>query len=114
MTKHSDPIQISRRDMLRATAAAAPVLAIGFRFDVAQAASAPDAPFKPNALLTIDSSGQIALALPKTEMGQGIYTSLTMLIAEELEVAPQDIRIDIPKGEKGLFGEIDQIGRAHV
>ncbi len=107
MKDETPPGQISRRDMLRAAAVAAPALVIGIRFGEARAATAA-APFKPNALLTIESSGQIALALPKTEMGQGVYTSLTMLVAEELEVAPQAIRVDIPRGESGLFGKLDQ------
>ncbi|MBN8831496.1 MAG: xanthine dehydrogenase family protein molybdopterin-binding subunit [Sphingomonadales bacterium] len=108
MADETNPIQVSRRDMLRAAATAAPVLAIGIRFGTAQAATTAPADFKPNALLTIDGTGQIALALPKTEMGQGVYTSLTMLVAEELEVAPQAIRVDIPRGESGLFGKLDQ------
>jgi isoquinoline 1-oxidoreductase beta subunit len=98
--------QVSRRGLLRAAALAAPVLVIGIRFTPA-AAAAP-ASFAPNAMLTIDQTGTIALALPKTEMGQGVYTSLTMLVAEELEVAPQAIRVDIPDGATGRFGKLDQ------
>lgn len=108
MSDETNSIQVSRRDMLRAAATAAPVLVIGIRFGAAQAATTAAGIFRPNALLTIDGTGQIALALPKTEMGQGVYTALTMLVAEELEVAPQAIRVDIPDGESGLFGKLDQ------
>jgi len=99
--------QISRRDILRAAAIAAPALVIGIRIDGAFAATAPTG-FTPNAMLTIDQAGAVTLSLPKTEMGQGVYTSITMLIAEEMEVAPQAIRIDIPDGETGKFGKLDQ------
>jgi len=107
---------ISRRAMLRAAAVAAPALVIGICFDpasaapanAAPAATAPPAGFAPNAMLTIDQAGAIALALPKTEMGQGVYTALAMLVAEELEVDPQAIRVDIPDGETGRFGKLDQ------
>lgn len=98
--------QVSRRDMLRAAALVAPALVIGIRFN--PVGSATPASFAPNAMLTIDQAGTIALALPKTEMGQGVYTSLAMLVAEELEVAPRTIRVDIPDGQSGKFGKLDQ------
>ena len=42
--------------------------------------------FAPNAFIRIGSDGQIVLTMPYVEMGQGTYTSIPMLIAEELEV----------------------------
>jgi len=44
------------------------------------------APFEPNAFLRIDASGRITFVMPFIEMGQGTYTAIPMLIAEELEV----------------------------
>ena len=44
------------------------------------------APFAPNAFLRIDRSGNVTFVMPVIEMGQGTYTSLPMLIAEEFEV----------------------------
>ena len=44
-----------------------------------------------NAWVHIRTDGKIALAIPRVEMGQGVFTSLPMLIAEEL-----DINIDDP------------------
>src|SRR5262245_23036369 len=44
------------------------------------------APFAPNAFLRIDRTGKVTFVMPLIEMGQGTYTSLSMLIAEELEV----------------------------
>ena len=49
-------------------------------------AVAPDDGFAPNALIRIGSGGQGLLTMPCVEMGQGTYTSIPMLIAEELEV----------------------------
>jgi len=43
--------------------------------------------FVPNAFIRIDGSGKVTLVMPKVEMGQGVYTALPMLIAEELEVS---------------------------
>ncbi|TLY49676.1 MAG: xanthine dehydrogenase family protein molybdopterin-binding subunit, partial [Gammaproteobacteria bacterium] len=39
-----------------------------------------------NAYVRIEPSNRVTLVMPKVEMGQGTFTSLPMLIAEELEV----------------------------
>jgi len=38
--------------------------------------------FAPNAFIQIARSGQVTLIMPKVEMGQGVYTSIPMLLAE--------------------------------
>ena len=53
-----------------------------------------DAPFAPNAFLRIDRSGKVTFVMPAIEMGQGTYTSLPMLIAEELEVDLDNVAIE--------------------
>ena len=47
------------------------------------------AAFAPNAFIRIDRDGQVTLIMPQVEMGQGIYTSISMILAEELD-APWD------------------------
>ncbi len=60
--------------------------------------------FAPNAFVQIDRSGQVTLVMPKVEMGQGVYTSLPMLIAEELEVPLSNVTLDhAPPNEKLFF-----------
>jgi isoquinoline 1-oxidoreductase beta subunit len=54
--------------------------------------SAPPATFAPNAYIRIAPSGQITFLMSHTEVGQGIYTSACMLIAEELEVGLDQIQ----------------------
>ncbi len=46
------------------------------------------------AWLHIDKSGQIAVMVPSSEMGQGVYTALTMIVAEELDADWQNIKVD--------------------
>lgn len=53
-----------------------------------------DAPFAPNAFLRIDRAGKVTFVMPVIEMGQGTYTSLPMLIAEELEVDVDKVAIE--------------------
>ena len=49
--------------------------------------------FVPNAFIRIDGDGQIVLTMPYVEMGQGTYTAIPMLIAEELEVDLKQVRL---------------------
>src|SRR6266446_10314836 len=41
--------------------------------------------FAPNAFIRIDATGKITLVMPQVEMGQGVYTSIPMILAEELD-----------------------------
>lgn len=52
-----------------------------------------------NAFVHISPDNRITLAVARAEMGQGVYTSLPMLIAEELEVSMKDIDIMSPQAE---------------
>jgi isoquinoline 1-oxidoreductase beta subunit len=80
----------SRRSFIKiAVTAAGGGLLLGI--DLAGSAAVSDsqtghAEFAPNAFLRIDTGGHITFVMPYIEMGQGTYTSIPMLIAEELEV----------------------------
>jgi isoquinoline 1-oxidoreductase subunit beta len=100
---------LSRRKFLQVGAAAGGGLILSFRLPLARdAAEAADA-FVPNAFIRIERDGQIVLTMPYVEMGQGTYTSIPMLIAEELEVDLSQVRTEhAPPNEKlyanPLFG----------
>ncbi|HWL20150.1 MAG TPA: xanthine dehydrogenase family protein molybdopterin-binding subunit [Bradyrhizobium sp.] len=88
----------SRRQFLSASAALGGGLLIGFRTGLSLGASST---FTPNAFVRIGSDGQIVLTMPYVEMGQGTYTSIPMLIAEELEVDLKQVRLEhAPPNEK--------------
>src|SRR3989454_11752723 len=92
-------VDLSRRQFLSASAALGGGLLIGFRTGPSIGASA--ASFVPNAFIRIGSDGQIVLTMPYVEMGQGTYTSIPMLIAEELEVDLKQVRLEhAPPDEK--------------
>ena len=79
---------ISRRGFLAGTAAGAAGLVISFHVpNVVRAAPRPPTPppSPPNAFLRIGSDNSVTVILAHSEMGQGIWTGLAMLIAEELE-----------------------------
>jgi isoquinoline 1-oxidoreductase beta subunit len=88
----------SRRHFLKVGAAAGGGLLLGFHFvprtSAARAAPAPASTFAPNGFVRIDPNGTITLIMSHTEFGQGIYTSASMLIAEELEVGLDQITLE--------------------
>jgi isoquinoline 1-oxidoreductase beta subunit len=53
-----------------------------------------DVSFAPNAFLRIDRTGKVTFVMPVIEMGQGTYTSVPMLIVEELEVDVDKVAIE--------------------
>jgi len=62
-----------------------------------------DAPFAPNAFLRIDRTGKVTFVMPVIEMGQGTYTSIPMLIAEELEVDVDTVAIEHSPPDDKLY-----------
>ena len=62
-----------------------------------------DAPFAPNAFLRIDRAGKVTFVMPVIEMGQGTYTSMPMLIAEELEVDVDKVAIEHSPPDDKLY-----------
>jgi isoquinoline 1-oxidoreductase subunit beta len=104
-TAGSDPTPsangLSRRRLLQAGAAAGGGLMLSLRLPFANAEAAGADSFVPNAFIRIDGDGQIVLTMPYVEMGQGTYTSIPMLIAEELEVELKQVRLEpAPPNEK--------------
>ena len=90
---------LSRRGFLQAGAAAGGGLMLSLNLPLGKAEAANT--FAPNAFVRIGSDGQIVLTMPYVEMGQGTYTSIPMLIAEELEVDLKQVRLEhAPPNEK--------------
>src|SRR4029077_14649130 len=57
--------------------------------------------FAPNAFIRIERDGKIVLTMPYVEMGQGTYTAIPMLIADELEVELGQVQLEhAPPNEK--------------
>ena len=63
---------------------------------------AAEPPFDPNAFLRIGADETITMIVNKSEMGQGVYTSIPMLIAEELECDWSRVRVEPAPVEPGL------------
>jgi isoquinoline 1-oxidoreductase beta subunit len=86
---------VTRRDMMRNTALSAAGLFIAFEVPRAVRAVAAAAPLPPaNAFLKIGADDSVTVLLAHSEMGQGIWTGLAMLIAEELECDWSKVRCE--------------------
>jgi isoquinoline 1-oxidoreductase beta subunit len=67
-------------------------------------AYAPEGPFVPNAFIRIDKAGKTTLVMPQVEMGQGIYTAVAMILAEELDADYSQVALmHAPPNDK-LYG----------
>lgn len=99
---------VSRRGFLRAGAAAAGGLTIAFRLGLTEAGAATDS--KLNAFVHVAGDDTVTLFIHKAEMGQGTVTSLSMLLAEELECDWKNVRTEFPGVSReygpmqGVFG----------
>jgi len=94
---------LTRRGLIQAGAVAGGALLLSLRLPLAndEAEAVDSDRFEPNAFIRIDRDGQIVLTMPYVEMGQGTYTSIPMLIAEELEVELKQVRLEhAPPNEK--------------
>jgi isoquinoline 1-oxidoreductase subunit beta len=76
---------LTRRAFLQTGLAAGGGLMVAFHLPLARGAQAEKPAFAPNAFIRIDGHGRVTLVMPQVEMGQGIYTSVAMILAEELD-----------------------------
>jgi isoquinoline 1-oxidoreductase beta subunit len=112
---HPTPESPSRRDVLKVGLGSGGALLVIFgipsiakRFQqdtniASMEAKVETAPFAPNAFIRIDRQGAVTLVMPMVEMGQGIYTSLAMLLAEELEVGLDQVKLEHAPPNDALY-----------
>src|SRR4051812_34152192 len=106
----ADEEMVSRRAFVQGTG-----LLVGFALTGASTGSAFAGPasqvvqnkvasaFAPNGFIRIDPTDAVTLVMPMAEMGQGVYTSLSMLLAEELEVKLDQIRVQHAPANDALY-----------
>jgi isoquinoline 1-oxidoreductase subunit beta len=102
---------LSRREFLTAGAAAGAGLVIGFYLP--HGSRRESGVFAPSAYLKISPEGKITVVVARSEMGQGVWTSLPMILAEELEADWKQISIE-QAGASTLYGDQTTGGSASV
>ncbi|MFN5486291.1 MAG: molybdopterin cofactor-binding domain-containing protein [Bradyrhizobium sp.] len=88
---------LSRRNFLRASAIAGGGLLLSVNLPFAgreSEAAAAAGDFAPKAFVRLGGDGKVVLTMPYVEMGQGTYTSIPMLIAEELEIGLNQVQLE--------------------
>jgi isoquinoline 1-oxidoreductase beta subunit len=100
---------ISRRGLLTGGLASGFLLA--FHLPIRAAVNEPVQPpdvtegkFAPNAFIRIDPAGKTTLVMPQVEMGQGVYTSIPMILAEELDVDLAQVTLQHAPPSEKLYG----------
>ncbi len=100
-------IMTSRRFVLRAGLAIGGGLLLDVYMPEIVRAASPDTPadpvFAPNAFVRVDKTGAVTLIMRDTEVGQGIFTSIAMLIAEELEVGLDQVAVQAAPPDLTLY-----------
>src|ERR1700724_2025635 len=98
----------SRRALMTGALAGGFVLA--FRLPV-KAANEPEQPpdnpagqFAPNAFIRIDHAGKTTLVMPQVEMGQGVYTAVAMILADELDADFAAVTLEHAPPNDKLYG----------
>jgi len=107
-----NPPDVTRREFIRVSAMAGGGFALAFGFTGSSGAFAQpsgaiddtDRVFTPNAFIRITPDGKVTLVSKNPEIGQGIKTSLPMIIAEELEVDFDRITVEQADLDETSFG----------
>jgi isoquinoline 1-oxidoreductase beta subunit len=69
-----------------------------------QAPDVTDGKFAPNAFIRIDETGHTTLVMPQVEMGQGVYTAVAMILAEELDADFSRVTLQHAPPNDKLYG----------
>ena len=102
---------LNRRQFLKTSAAASAYavtgLTIGFHLPAAAQRGRPNAPTsQPNAWVKIGTDNSVTIICHRSEMGQGTYTSMPMLVAEELEVDMRAIRVEMAPADPAYINKL--------
>src|SRR6201991_782475 len=107
MSKRSLSSRLDRRAFLKTGIAASGGLIITVALPLASrpglAQSLTSSAFAPNAFIRIDQHNVVTLVMPMVEMGQGIYTAMAMLLAEELEIDLERVRLEHAPPDDALY-----------
>ncbi|MBH5385025.1 xanthine dehydrogenase family protein molybdopterin-binding subunit [Bradyrhizobium diversitatis] len=95
--------KLSRRSLLKVGATAAGGLALAVALPSWSNAAVKENDPALNAFVRIEPNGRVHLTIPSIEMGQGIYTAMSMLLAEELEVDLDAVTVEHAPPNDALY-----------
>ena len=95
---------LSRRAFLKVGAAAGGGLMIGWVPQLNAEEAAKKEPLPTSAYVHIDPQGKVRIVCPMAEMGQGVYTALPMIVAEELDIDMSTVSVEHSPPSDKLYG----------
>ena len=98
-----NPVSLSRRTLIRSAAGGGLLLSFPWALEPGglDAKAAPR--FAPDAFIRIDTDDQITFVMPQQEMGQGIYTALSQLLADELDAPLSRVQVEAAPPNAKLY-----------
>jgi len=117
--------RVSRRELLLAGLCGGGALAVGVyggyklgrRSEAGRRVVPPrEQPFAPNAFVAVDEQGIVTVWLAQAELGQGVATTLPMLVAEELGAAAEQVRLQLAPANEAygwMFTAVSSSVRDH-
>ena len=109
---------IHRRDFIKIMSTAGTGLVIGFHLPFKNKLLAgnavSDIAFNPNAWITVRPDNTVTISVAESEMGQGVWTSLPMIIAEEMELDWSKVQVIQAPIDKDRFGKQGTGGSASI
>ena len=96
----------SRRGFIKGTAAAGAGLVLGFHVPLPDSAFAQNDVLAPNAFVRIAPDNTVTIVCKHLEFGQGIYTGLATLLAEELDADWAQIRVEAAPADAAHYNNL--------
>ena len=109
----SEVVKLGRRGFLKVAAGGGAGLWLAVHLPSRAEAAGPAA-LEPHAWLRVDAEGVVTVFLAKSEMGQGTYTGMAVLLAEELEADWKRVRVVQADADQKRFGNMITGGSASV
>ena len=101
MSNAPEVSELSRRSFVVTTTIAGAGLLLGVHvpgrrrpMSETEGHSASATPFAPNAWIRLDETGDVTILVHKSEMGQGVWTALPMIVAEEMDADWRRVRAE--------------------
>ena len=109
------PLRLTRRRFLQGSAAVGVGLLIGFDLRIGRAAAQTGSVFAPNAFVRIAPDNTVTIIAKHIEFGQGTYTGLATILAEELDADWSQVRVESAPADAArynnlLFGAVQGTG----
>ncbi len=109
----TDGPELGRRAFLRAAGCGGAGLLLAACLP-APAGAAEPAALEPDAYLRVGADGSVTVYLAKSEMGQGTYTGVAVMVAEELEADWRRVRVVQADADPGRYGQMSTGGSRSV